>query len=159
MPFAAAARAVPLILTLVLAALCSEPAFAEDAWLPLPAPLVQEQLTNEESTALAEDGPWIAAKNRKGMPFTKMGKKIVKGDNAARNQGQTRCENCDVETVPAQQHKKGVTPPANETHVDHVIPRVEGGKGSPDNGQVLCRDCNLKKGDKSPETPQKPPSP
>ena len=159
MPFAAAVRAVPLLLTLVWGTLCSKAASAEDAWLPLPVPLVQGQLTNEESTAPAEHGPWIAARNRKGLPFTRTGKKIVKEDNAARNQGKTRCENCDTETVPAQQHKKGVTPPPNETHVDHVIPRVDGGKGSPDNGQVLCRDCNLEKGDKSPETPQKPPSP
>jgi 5-methylcytosine-specific restriction endonuclease McrA len=159
MPFAAAARTVSLVLMLVLGVVCSEAASAKDAWLPLTAPLVQEQFTSEESTAPAERGPWVAAKNRKGLPFTKTGKKIVKEDNAARNQGQTRCENCDSETVPAQQHKKGVTPPTNETHVDHVIPRVEGGKGSPDNGQVLCRDCNLKKGDKSPETPQKPPAP
>lgn len=76
-----------------------------------------------------------------------------------RNQGQTRCENCGIKTVPAQQHKKGVTPPTNETHVDHVIPRVEGGKGEPDNGQVLCRDCNLKKGDKTAEPPRKTPAP
>ena len=64
-----------------------------------------------------------------------------------------------MEPVPAQQHKKGVTPPTNETHVDHVIPRVEGGRGEPDNGQVLCRDCNLEKGAKIPEAPRKPRSP
>ncbi|WP_407653764.1 HNH endonuclease [Archangium lipolyticum] len=34
--------------------------------------------------------------------------------------------------------------------VDHVIPRAKGGEGDPDNGQVLCRDCNLKKSDKAP---------
>ena len=158
MPFAAAARAVPLLLTLVLWASCSETVSAEDSWHPPRAPLVQERLTTQDATP-AEHGPWVAAKNRKGLPFTRTGKKIVKEDNAARNQGQTRCENCDIETVPAQQHKKGVTPPTNETHVDHVIPRVEGGRGDPDNGQVLCRDCNLKKGDKTPETPRKSPSP
>jgi 5-methylcytosine-specific restriction endonuclease McrA len=143
---------------LVLGSLRSEAAPAEDSWRPLPAPLVQERLTEEKSTTPAEHGSWVAAKNRKALPFTRTGKKIVKEDNAARNQGQTRCENCGIETVPAQQHKKGVTPPTNETHVDHVIPRVEGGRGEPDNGQVLCRDCNLKKGDKTAETPRKTPA-
>jgi 5-methylcytosine-specific restriction endonuclease McrA len=55
--------------------------------------------------------------------------------------------NCGVETVPAEQHKKGVTPPKNETHVDHVVPRAKGGTGEPDNGQVLCRECNIQKSD------------
>ncbi|WP_407653823.1 HNH endonuclease [Archangium lipolyticum] len=43
-----------------------------------------------------------------------------------------------------------VTPPLNETHVDHRIPSAKGGPSEVDNGQVLCRDCNLKKGDKVP---------
>jgi len=32
----------------------------------------------------------------------------------------------------------------------HKIPRSKGGPGEEDNAQVLCRDCNLKKGDKDP---------
>jgi 5-methylcytosine-specific restriction endonuclease McrA len=56
-----------------------------------------------------------------------------------------------VETVPAKKHEKGVTPPKNETHVDHKTPKVKGGPGEVDNAQVLCRDCNLKKGSKEPE--------
>jgi hypothetical protein len=89
----------------------------------------------------------IAGK-RKGTRFTPKNKESVKQDNASRNDGTNRCENCDVETVPAEQHKKGVTPPSNETQVDHIVPKSKGGKGVPDNGQVLCRECNLKKGDK-----------
>lgn len=54
---------------------------------------------------------------------------------------------CGLETVPAEQHKKGVNPPKNETHVDHVVPRAKGGTNEPENGQVLCRECNIKKGD------------
>ena len=38
----------------------------------------------------------------------------------------------------------------DETHVDHRIPSAKGGPSEVDNGQVLCRDCNLKKGDKDP---------
>jgi hypothetical protein len=90
------------------------------------------------------------AGKRPGMPFTKSGKSVVKQKNAAKNDGTNRCENCGNETVPAQQHKKGVTPPNNETQVDHVIPKAKGGDGEPENGQVLCRECNIEKSDKGP---------
>lgn len=58
------------------------------------------------------------------------------------------CVDCEVETVPAEQSKKGVTPPKNETHVDHEKPKSKGGSGTPNNGAVRSRDCNLKKSDK-----------
>jgi 5-methylcytosine-specific restriction endonuclease McrA len=93
------------------------------------------------------EGFGIAGKQR-GTRFTPKSKESVKQENASRNDGTNRCENCGVETVPAEQHKKGVTPPTNETQVDHVVPKSKGGKGVPDNGQILCRECNLKKGDK-----------
>jgi len=93
------------------------------------------------------EGFGIAGK-QKGTRFTPKNKESVKQDNASRNEGTNRCENCGVETIPAEQHKKGVTPPTNETQVDHVVPKSKGGKGVPDNGQVLCRECNLQKGDK-----------
>ncbi|SET92704.1 HNH endonuclease [Stigmatella erecta] len=92
--------------------------------------------------------PEAVAGKRPGSRFNKKDKEIVKQDNASRNGGKTVCETCGVETVPAEQHKKGVTPPKNESHVDHVVPKSKGGTGDPDNGQVLCRDCNIKKGDK-----------
>ena len=31
-------------------------------------------------------------------------------------------------------------------HADHIIPWSKGGQTTPDNCQMLCRDCNLKKG-------------
>lgn len=83
---------------------------------------------------------------RAGKPFTRAGKQVVKDENAAKHGGDARCDKCDKEVIPAQQHKRGVTPPDNEGHVDHVIPKVKGGSGTPDNGQVLCRKCNLDKG-------------
>ncbi|HEX5747467.1 MAG TPA: HNH endonuclease [Archangium sp.] len=82
------------------------------------------------------------------MPFTKKGKAAVKKENAEKNDGKNKCEICSVEAVPAKQHQQGVTPPKNEAQVEHVIPRAKGGEGEPDNGQVLCRDCNIKKSDK-----------
>ena len=92
----------------------------------------------------------IAGGNRAGKSFTRTGKKDVKQKNAAKNDGKNRCDNCGVETVPAKKHEKDVTPPSNETHVDHIIPKVKGGPGEPDNGQVLCRECNLEKSDNAP---------
>ncbi|MEW6431870.1 MAG: toxin TcdB middle/N-terminal domain-containing protein [Myxococcota bacterium] len=87
-----------------------------------------------------------AGGERAGKAFTRAGKTQVKAENAAAHGGQTTCTNCGQRTVPGQQSRAGVTPPGNETHVDHIIPRSKGGNGSPDNGQVLCRDCNLRKG-------------
>ncbi|WP_329728171.1 HNH endonuclease [Archangium sp.] len=90
----------------------------------------------------------MLAGKRAGMPFTKKGKAAVKKENAEKNDGKNKCEICSVEAVPAKQHQQGVTPPKNEAQVEHVIPRAKGGEGEPDNGQVLCRDCNIKKSDK-----------
>jgi RHS repeat-associated protein len=94
---------------------------------------------------IAKEGSEAA---RAGKVFTKRGKDVVKQENAAKNGGKTKCDNCGVETVPSQKSEKGVTPPGNETHVDHIEPKSKGGAGEPGNGQVLCRDCNLEKGNK-----------
>jgi 5-methylcytosine-specific restriction endonuclease McrA len=88
--------------------------------------------------------------SRAGQSFTPKGKQVVKQKNAAKNDGKNRCENCGTETVPAKKHEKGVTPPPNEAHVDHVVPKAKGEPGEPDNGQVLCREGNLEKSDKAP---------
>jgi len=139
---------VPVLLTLVALA-AGTPSGETHPGTESPSPIVVVDETVLLESPGEVDGLGIAGK-QKGTRFTQKKKETVKQDNSSRNEGKNRCENCGVETVPAQQHKKGITPPTNETQVDHVVPKAKGGKGEPENGQVLCRDCNLKKGDKGP---------
>lgn len=89
-----------------------------------------------------------AGGSRAGKPFTRTMKDEAKAQNAAAHGGQTTCAGCGQPTVPAQQSKRGISPPKEQTEVDHIISRKNRGDGSLHNAQVLCRDCNLKKGAK-----------
>ncbi len=99
--------------------------------------------------ARAADGATDAAKAadnaREGMGFTRSGKRQIDQANAEKYGGTNVCENCQVEVTPGRRHERGVTPPGNERQRDHVVPRSKGGSGIPDNGQVLCRTCNIQK--------------
>ena len=79
-----------------------------------------------------------------GNPY----QKAVIDLNRIQNNGQVKCANCGIETIPAKQSIKNTTPTSNERQVDHVIPKSKGGQGTPKNGQVLCRGCNIKKSNK-----------
>ncbi|MDR6457736.1 MULTISPECIES: DUF6443 domain-containing protein [Chryseobacterium] len=81
---------------------------------------------------------------REGKDFTKAGKQVVIKKSELKY-GKVKCEMCGIETTPAKQSKKGVVPEKTETQVDHIKRKREGGRGNPDNGQVLCRGCNLDK--------------
>lgn len=85
--------------------------------------------------------------DRSGKPFTRAGKRSVWQDNAATH-GAPTCAICGRDVERPQQSQKGITPPGTEGHVDHIDAMAKGGAGAPFNGQLLCRDCNLKKGDK-----------
>jgi RHS repeat-associated protein len=91
-----------------------------------------------------KSGKWWTAKElmRYGKDFTRKGIQIIINNNRKR-WGTTLCERCGIPTVPAQQSKKGVTPPGNETQADHIDIKSKGGAGVPSRGQVLCRDCNI----------------
>lgn len=83
--------------------------------------------------------------SRSGKSFTPKEKQKVVNENKAKNNGNTVCENCGVNTTKPEKSKKGVTPPKTDTQVDHKVPESKGGSGTADNGQILCRDCNIKK--------------
>jgi len=89
------------------------------------------------------------AGTRPGMPFTRTGKEAVWQENALENNGVNRCDGCGKEVIRPQRHRAGITPPGNEGHVDHRIPEAIGGSGTPENGDLLCRNCNLNKRDRA----------
>ena len=90
----------------------------------------------------------LSKNDRAGKDFTKAGKEAVIDLNRIQNNGQVKCANGGIETTPAKQSIKNTTPASNERQVDHVIPKSKGGQGTPKNGQVLCRGCNIKKSNK-----------
>jgi RHS repeat-associated protein len=94
----------------------------------------------------------LGARNgaRAGKRFTLRGRNQIIEENANANGGQTTCVNCGRPTTPAQQSQAGVTPPDNETNIDHIDPASQGGNGDPSNGQLLCRACNIEKSDSPP---------
>lgn len=95
----------------------------------------------------------LSEKQRDGKDFTKAGKDAVKDVNRAKNEGKMKCENCKEEVQQGSKHEKGKTPPKNEAQVDHVDAKASGGSGTPNNGQILCRGCNIEKGTKPVEKP------
>lgn len=52
-----------------------------------------------------------------------------------------RCQGCQVDL-------SGVLLLEGRIHIDHIMPLAKGGSNDPTNLQVLCRKCNLKKGQK-----------
>jgi hypothetical protein len=103
------------------------------------------QSTSASGAANPQGGDGKNNSSQNGTNFSKKEKQKVIEDNKNKNNGKTVCENCGTETVKSEKSQKGVTPPKNETQVDHITPKSKGGKGQADNGQVLCRDCNRQK--------------
>lgn len=111
----------------------------------------QQKNTNVSDVQKRADN--LSKKQRPGKGFTKAGKTVVKDLNKVKNNGQMKCANCKTDVHQASQHTSGVKPPNNEAHVDHMDPQSNNGSGTPNNGQVLCRECNLNKGASVPSTP------
>jgi RHS repeat-associated protein len=111
-----------------------------------------ESEDNFEAGKLDQDQTTIKGTSggpRAGKQFTPKGKREIDEANAKKNAGINKCENCGIKVVPGEKSQKGIAPPGNERQRDHIIPRSKGGDGDPPNGQILCRDCNIKKSDKT----------
>jgi hypothetical protein len=79
--------------------------------------------------------------------FSKSVRNLAKRLNREKNGGVLKSEKSGDELLPRNnKSEKGVTPPDNESHVDHKIPKSKGGDNSIDNAQILSRKENLAKG-------------
>lgn len=79
-----------------------------------------------------------------------MQKKLMHEENERAHGGRLTDDETGDSLVRPQQHKKGVRPPDNEAHVDHVHPRSKGGSNDYENLRVISRKRNLEKGAKVP---------
>ncbi|MCE4538542.1 HNH endonuclease [Pelomonas sp. P7] len=84
-----------------------------------------------------------------GKPFTRAQKRDILQANREKNGGTLKSDKSGEVLVPSQKSESGVTPPANEAQVDHIVPRSKGGTNDPSNAQVLSRKENRDKSDKT----------
>jgi hypothetical protein len=82
-----------------------------------------------------------------GKNFTQSQKKKFLAENEKANGGTLKDDVTGEDLVRPQQHQKGVRPPDNEAHIDHVDPRSKGGANSSGNAHVRSRKNNLEKSD------------
>jgi len=85
-----------------------------------------------------------------GKAFTRAQKRDILEANRAKNGGELQSDLSGETLVPSQKSTSGVTPPANEAQVDHIVPRAKGGQNTVDNAQVLSRKENRAKSDTLP---------
>jgi len=81
-----------------------------------------------------------------GKNFTQIQKRKIVEENMKVNKGNVLSDQSGTQCVKPVKHTKGVTPPSNEAHIDHIVPRSQGGTNSYSNAQVLTREENLRKG-------------
>ena len=82
-----------------------------------------------------------------GKDFTASQKAQIIQQNKLNNNGVVKSDLSGQTLVPPQKSMKGVTPPANEWQIDHIIPKSAGGTNSFSNAQVLSREENRIKWD------------
>lgn len=100
---------------------------------------VPSSVTNKGPYSHLKDHPSVDS----GKNFTQTQKKKILAENRKRNGGELRSDLSGEPLEKALQHKKGVTPPSNEAHIDHICERCTGGSNSFGNARVLSREENL----------------
>ena len=93
-----------------------------------------------------DDGPKVGS----GKKFTPAQRRKILEENRKRNGGELKDDRTGEIGQAPERHKKGVTPPDNEIHVDQYYPRSEGGPNSFSNVELRLRIHNLKKSDQKP---------
>jgi len=101
----------------------------------------------KEPYSNVKDHPSVGPKK----DFTQAQKRKYKAANRKRNKGRLLDDETGEALVDPKQSRSGVTPPGNEAHVDHYVPKSKGGSNSSRNARVRARRHNLKKSDKMPE--------
>jgi RHS repeat-associated protein len=107
----------------------------------------QAQNNRQAPYAHLEDSASVAP----GKEFTRAQKRKMMAANRERNGGVLVDDEDGQPLVPAEQSKKGVTPPPNEAAVDHYIPRSKDGPNSYKNAQIIARKRNSEMGNKDKE--------
>ena len=82
-----------------------------------------------------------------GKDFTASQKAQIIQQNKINNNGVVKSDLSGQTLVSPQKSMKGVTPPASEWQIDHIIPKSAGGTNSFSNAQVLSREENRIKWD------------
>jgi 5-methylcytosine-specific restriction endonuclease McrA len=97
-------------------------------------------------------GPPAPKNPQAGGKVTPATKRDMKEANRKANGGVLRDDRTGEELVDGKKHQKGVTPPDNEAHIDHVEPKSKGGSNAVPNLEVRSRKNNIKKSDKDAES-------
>ena len=127
-------------------------AAASAGWLTSPAgqQAVRQVVSDTRTviTAAVEGVRSLFVESRRANDFSPGTKKLIDKENAEKYGGQNVCEECGTETVPGKKSEVGVRPAGNQRERDHITPASKGGSKDASNGLILCRDCNLAKGNK-----------
>ena len=111
-------------------------------------------LGSKNTTIKPDSAKGSANGPRAGKKHTRAAIKKAKESNAAKNNGEVKCETCGRTTTESTRRIKGSKVNPREAQGDHIHPRSKGGDGATVKDQrnidIKCSECNLKKLDNLP---------